>query len=54
MWGEIAQPFEAHFWLQMLVIPFLASQYDAWALDHMNTLIGEVKQLNEKIRLWLF
>ncbi len=38
----------------VLVIPFLASQYDAWALDHMNTLIGEVKQLNEKIRVVAF
>jgi chromosome partitioning protein len=34
----------------VLVIPFLPSQYDAWALEHMNALIGDVKTLNEKIR----
>ena len=35
----------------VLVVPFLPSQLDAWALDLMNTLIGEVIQLNQKLRV---
>lgn len=35
----------------VLVVPFLPSQFDAWALDLMNSLIGEVLPLNEKLRV---
>ncbi len=34
----------------VLVIPFLPSQFDAWALNIMDTLVGEVMQLNESHR----
>lgn len=37
-----------------LVVPFLPSQLDVWALDHMNNLIGEVLQLNENLRVVAF
>lgn len=35
----------------VLVVPFLPSQLDVWALDLMNTLIGELLQLNESLRV---
>jgi chromosome partitioning protein len=38
----------------VLVIPFLERQYDTWSLEYMNTLIEEVKKLNEKIRVVSF
>ena len=37
-----------------LVVPFLPSQFDAWALEHMNTLIDEVLQLNENLKVVAF
>lgn len=35
----------------VLVLPFLPSQFDAWALDLMDSLIGEVLLLNEGLRV---
>lgn len=34
----------------VVVIPFLPSQYDAWALETMDALLQEVNKLNEKLR----
>lgn len=34
----------------VLVIPFLPSQYDTWGIERMNDLIGDVKNYNEKLR----
>lgn len=34
----------------VLVIPFLPSQLDAWSIQQMDTLVGEVKTLNENLR----
>lgn len=34
----------------VLVIPFLPSQYDAWGVQRMEDLLGELKNLNTKLR----
>jgi chromosome partitioning protein len=36
-----------------VIIPFLPSQIDAWALEHMNTLLEEVLQLNERLKVYV-
>jgi chromosome partitioning protein len=35
----------------VLLVPFLASQYDTWSLERMDALIDEVKPLNENLRV---
>lgn len=38
----------------VLVIPFLPSQFDTWGIERMDKLIGEVAQLNENLRSFAF
>ena len=33
----------------VLVVPFLASQYDAWAIQRMDELVGEVLKMNDTL-----
>lgn len=35
---------------EVVVLPFLPSQFDAWSLERMDDLIGEVLSLNENLR----
>lgn len=37
-----------------LVVPFLPSQLDAWALEHMDELVEEILQFNNKLRVFAF
>lgn len=34
----------------VLVVPFLPSQLDAWSIEKMDTIVGEVLQLNEELK----
>lgn len=38
----------------VLVIPFLPSQFDAWSIERMDEMVGEVKQLNETLQTVVF
>lgn len=38
----------------VLVVPFIASQFDTWGLERMNSIVGEVLPLNEKLRTIAF
>ena len=38
----------------VLVVPFLPSQYDTWGIERMDMLVGEVLELNEKLRTIAF
>ena len=38
----------------ILIIPCLPSQLDAWALEHMNTLVSDVLKFNEKLQTLVF
>lgn len=38
----------------VLVVPFIASQFDTWGLERMNSIVGEVLLLNEKLRTIAF
>jgi chromosome partitioning protein len=38
----------------VLVVPFLPSQFDVWGIERMDKLIGEVISLNEKLRTIVF
>jgi chromosome partitioning protein len=38
----------------VLVTPFLPSQFDAWSLERMDSLVGELLPLNEKLRTVTF
>lgn len=34
----------------LLVVPFLPSQFDAWSIEKMDTIVGEVLQINDKLK----
>jgi len=38
----------------VLVVPFLPSQFDVWGIERMDILVGEVVSLNEKLRTIAF
>jgi chromosome partitioning protein len=38
----------------VLVVPFIASQFDTWGLERMDAIVGEVLHLNEKLRTIAF
>lgn len=38
----------------ILVVPFLPSQYDTWGIERMDLLVGEVLELNENLRTLAF
>ena len=38
----------------VLVIPFLPSQYDTWGIERMDELVGEVLKYNEKLKTITF
>lgn len=38
----------------VLVVPFIASQFDTWGLERMDAIVGEVLTLNEKLRTIAF
>ena len=38
----------------VLIVPFIASQFDTWGLERMNAIVGEVLSLNEKLRTIAF
>lgn len=38
----------------VLVVPFIASQFDTWGLERMDAIVGEVLHLNEKLKTIAF
>lgn len=38
----------------IIIIPFLPSQFDLWSMERLDLVIGEAKQLNEKLKTLAF
>ena len=38
----------------VLVVPFIASQFDTWGLERMDSIVGDVLPLNERLRTIAF